>query len=145
IHTELLTTHIQNVGMILVVPRERSNSVRAEEFILIEHLAQHPPEAVGIHERKNLLSVHSVMVRTGWMDAGSNFRQSQQSLEDALNQLWCLFPDIFLYHCCGAEGKESNNGAYFQPVGRAIGQAKQVVIEAVFLIPKACVSDLVQR
>src|SRR5262249_30253044 len=77
IHAELLAMHIQHVRVIGVIPRAGSNSVRAQELILIEHPAQQPPEAVRIYERKNLSTVYSEVFWAGGMDAGSNFRQSQ--------------------------------------------------------------------
>src|SRR5215831_18194486 len=59
VQTMLGATDTQHIGMILVISRDSPDSVRREELVFIEHIAQNTPKFVAIHNRQQPPFAHA--------------------------------------------------------------------------------------
>ena len=58
-----LPVHVEGVRVLLVELRERPDAVRPEEFVLVEHLRQDPPEPLLVDQRQDSPLGHALLPR----------------------------------------------------------------------------------
>src|SRR5580692_7471856 len=69
IYAIFLGIDVENVGMLGMIAGERSNAIRAKEFILIEHARQDSTQPFRTNQRSDPSSRVPEMARSCWMNA----------------------------------------------------------------------------
>ena len=117
--------------------RERADAVGAQELVLVEHLRQDPAEPLRVDQGQDAPLGHAEMTRAGGVHGLHQFGHPVQAFCHTVERPRNAFPLPLLDHRGGAQGKEPHHGAHLEPLGTAVGEAEQVVVEAVLLVPHA--------
>ena len=115
--------------------RQRADAELAEEFVLVEHLLQHPAEFGLVQDGSEPAAGETEL--HGVVDGLANFRPSREEPLEALLQFRILLQSLALENRGRTQRQEADHRADLEPLGPAVGQLKNVVEEAVLLIPHA--------
>ncbi len=83
------------------------------------------------------------MARSGGVYGFQEFGNPAQSFKHLDHHPRDAFPLPLLNNRGGAQRQEPHHGAHLEPLGAAVGEAEQVVVEAVLLVPHAVSSSFV--
>ncbi len=121
------------VGMLSMIARERANSVRAQELLLVEHLRQYSPEFRLTQNRRHRPAGTAYL---SWVvDVLCQLRARRKESLKALAHLRILCFQFPLKNGDCTQGKQSYQGAHFQSLRCPVRQTQHVIKESVFLVP----------
>src|SRR5271166_3925617 len=123
----------QDVWIVHVVPRESANSMRREEFVFIQHVAQSLAELVGVDDREK--SAFSISRSTHTGDIGG---QVATVLDKPLEPAFEIGEPLQKFGLQGLNRKERNqadHGTDLHWRASAIGEVQDVIEESVFAVP----------
>src|SRR5208283_1023251 len=130
-----LAFHVDDKGMVKMVAGERSNPIRAEELVFIEHPRKYPAKPLLVLKRHNAAFPHAEMTRSGCMEAIFELGHAPDALAKCRKYAWHQFALPRLDDRRGAYRQQSHHGAHFQPRCRAIGKAQDIIIESILFVP----------
>ena len=119
---------------------ERSDAAGAQEFVLVKHLRKDPAQPIRIDHSQDSSVLNAVMTRTGGVHSPHKLGNPAQANQHLSQRLRYALPLPLLDHRGGAQGKKPHHRAHLEPLGTAVGEAEQVVVEAVLLVPHAVLS-----
>src|SRR4051812_24441990 len=113
--------------------RERTDTVRAQELLLIEHDREHPAKLGFIEDRGE---PRASTTGLEWVvDEGPQMRMALQKLQQTLGKNRVLREQATVKDGDRAQRQEPNHGANFQTLGATIWLPQYIVEEAVLFIP----------
>src|SRR5258707_13217217 len=121
--------------MLGMVPGECSDTVRTQEFTLVEHARQNSTQPFGIHEGCYTSVGIPQMSLAGCMNALTQLWHMPQARPHNVRHPWYQIALPRLDYGCGTEGQQAHNGADLEPSCATIGKTQNVVIETVLLVP----------
>ena len=124
-----------------MVAGQRPDAVGAQEFVLVEHARQNAAQPFRIDQRRDAAIGIPEMAGPGRMDALAQFGHAPQRSCRMLHQLGHPLALPRLDDGGGAERQQPDHGAHLEPRGAAIGQAQDIVVEPVLLVPHAVRPD----
>ena len=113
-----------------MVARERAQAVRREKLVFVEDAGEHPLETVGRDDCEHASSVGGACERARELRLLS--LESVERISERCEALELLGADLHSRE----QRDESDGRADAQHRGRAVGETKPVVVEAVALIPE---------
>src|SRR5712692_866239 len=123
----------QDVWIVHVIPRERANSMRREEFVFIQHGAQSMTQFVGVDEREESSFAISWSTHTGEVRC-----QVTTILDKPLEPAFEIGEPLQKFGLQGLNSKERNQADHGTDLHRrafAIGEMQYVVEKSVFAVP----------
>ena len=116
---------------------KRADAVGAQELVLVEHLGQDPAEPLRIEQCDHPPLGHPEITRARGVDSRRKFGDPAQAFQDQSQRPWDALPLPLFNNRRGAQGQKPHHGAHLEPCGAAVGEAQQIVVEAVLLVPHA--------
>src|SRR5579883_953511 len=125
----------EHVGMLAVIAGEGADAVGREELVLVEHVFQDAAQLVLIDDGKQAAQAAAGRHHAG--DVGRQVRAIlDEPLEAALETRQAL-EEFGLQRLDRKQRDEADHGANLHGEVPAVGQAQDVIEEAVFLVPQA--------
>ena len=109
-----LIAHVEHERMVGVVPRERSNPMRAEKFVFVEHLREHPPKLVFVEDGGELPAGIAFAERV--VNVRPQFRTLFEEPGESSFGLGVLPRAVRLEHGRRAQRQQSDHRTHFQTV-----------------------------
>ena len=130
---DLLAVDVEGIRVLEVVTRERPNPERAEEFVLIEHVSEHPTESFLAEQREQPAVAIAGAPRV--VDVADQMRPMAGKPAGALLQLGEGGHHLLVDRRGGAERKQADDRTNLQLSRLPIGGAQDIVEESVLLVP----------
>ena len=143
VHLILLATRVEDVGVLLVELGEGADAVGAQELVLVEHLRKDPAEPLRVDQGNDPPVRHAEMPQARRVDGLPKLGNPAQAFLHLSHRPRDALPLPLLDNRGGAQGKEPHHGAHLEPLGAAVGEPQDVVVEAVLLVPHAVLTGTV--
>ena len=134
VHTIFVAIDMQHIGVFAVMLGKRSNAVRGEKLVLVQHVAEHAHELPAVYQREQ--AAHAARRPLGHFNVVGHVRMVvDEPLHAPLEPLQPIH-DFRLEHLHRKQRHQAHHGAYLEEMVAAIGQMEHVVVKAVLLIPE---------
>src|SRR5262249_44928829 len=132
---KLLYANVGNVRMLGVIPRERTDPVRAKELVGIEHLLQHAAQLGVVQDRSQEAAATAGPREI--VDESDKLATPVQELEEALRDVRKRCEQLSVVGRGGAQRQQPYHRAHLQTLGVAVWHAQDVVEKSILFIPHA--------
>src|SRR5262245_4231369 len=119
--------------MVLVIARDRSDSIWTQEFALVKHRAEHPPEVLFVEDGCQATAFLSLLSRV--VDEPDQLRPCLEKSTEWIHQLRILVQHFTVKHGHGAEWQQPDHRSNLETRRVSIRKPEHVVEEPVFLVP----------
>jgi len=124
---------VKSIWIFSMKPRYRSDSIRRQELLLIEHNFQNPSQFVPVHQRQQAFHVGRCCRR---FDMLAEFRQMiEKPLHSPLESRMPV-KDFRIKALNGKERDQSNERTHAHRITCSVRQMEHVIVEPVALVPE---------
>ena len=131
--------------MLLVIARQRPQTVRAQELVLVEHAGEDPAQLSFVEHGQHAPSVDPRVA--GVVDRGEQLWHRFDPAPQPRQQVVAELHSLERQDRRGAQRQEPDHRTHLEPRGASVRQAEHVVEEPVLLVPQliVVVADPVHR
>src|SRR6266511_514211 len=135
VHAVVRAVHPEDVGVVLVVARQRADTVGREELRFVQHEAEDPGQLLARHDRQ-----HEAPPAARHLDFGNVLAELGVVVDEPARpapEARQAIGHVRVPRLDGEERDQAHQRAYLHPLPPAVREGQNVVVEAVFLVPEA--------
>src|SRR6266545_3268925 len=135
VHAVVRAVHPEDVGVVLVVARQRADTVGREELLFVQHEAEDPGQLLARHDRQ-----HEAPPAARHLDFGNVLAELGVVVDEPARpapEARQAIGHVRVPRLDGEERDQAHQRAYLHPLPPAVREGQNVVVEAVFLVPEA--------